>query len=202
MLTITTNAAQVRDTLAQLEPKLARTATRRALNATLRNLRTELTQRLGKRIALKAADIKAALTDRKAGEQLEAVLEVAYSPVELKRFPHRQTRRGVSAGVLRGQGRKTIRSAFVVASVGSHVFKREGPARVMTRGRYAGKVRQPIRKLFGPSVRQQAAPLLDELVSSGWVSERLTANVRQEVDGLLKRRERQAAKASSGSGAA
>lgn len=198
-ITVTASQEDIERAVKMLSPAKANAATRRALNVTLRNVTTQLSKRTGQRVRLKAGDIKAAMHQGKAsGDDLQASVTVTFAGVALSRYPHRQTRTGVSVGILRGEGRKTIRTAFVNKGVGNNVFSRDKGAekRRMTRGRYAGKLRQPISKLYGPSIRGVAAPILDDLDSSGWVADRLRINLTSEIDRALnpEARSRPAAK--------
>ena len=65
--------------------------------------------------------------------------------IGLRNFGARQTRRGVTAAVLRGK-RSLREHAFLGVGVNrnAQVFRREGPKREMQQGRYAGKRRQPL----------------------------------------------------------
>ena len=68
----------------------------------------------------------------------------------IKRFKHSQNGGGVSwTGT---GGNRKIPHAFIAPKVGSHVFARHGGKVPMTKGNYAGKMRQPIKKLYGPSI--------------------------------------------------
>jgi hypothetical protein len=67
----------------------------------------------------------------------------------LKHFAARQTKKGVTY-TMQGK-RKLVASAFIVDSIGGHVFARHGAKIAMSKGRYIGKMKQPIKKLYGPS---------------------------------------------------
>jgi hypothetical protein len=69
----------------------------------------------------------------------------------LRDFGAKQNKAGVSYKISKKGGRATVPSAFTVASIGNHAFKRVGVPVKMKKGRYAGKMRQPIIKLMGPS---------------------------------------------------
>lgn len=84
---------------------------------------------------------------------LVATIEVPKEDrIPLREFKPRQNRKGTSYRLSRKEGKKEIKSAFIVASLGGHVFIRTGPKRPATKGRYKGKLRQKIVKLQGPSV--------------------------------------------------
>lgn len=79
----------------------------------------------------------------------------------------RQTQRGI---MHRAQdGRRLIPSAFIATMESGHrgVFMRKGPKRAMKGGRYAGKQRQPIVELYGPSIPRV------------FIQERITAQIHE-----------------------
>jgi len=45
--------------------------------------------------------------------------------------------------------------AFILPQLGGHVFVRAGNQRVMVKGKYAGKVRQPLSKRWGPTIANE-----------------------------------------------
>lgn len=78
--------------------------------------------------------------------------------IGLRNFAARQTKRGVTASVLRGK--RSLRAhAFLGVGVNrnAQVFRREGPKRVMQQGRYAGKQRQPLVAEYGATAAQMLA---------------------------------------------
>lgn len=72
--------------------------------------------------------------------------------IPLKEFGARQGRTGVTYKISKRGGKKNLRSGFIVRSLGGHVFLRDGEKRIASKGRYKGKLRQPIFKKYGPSV--------------------------------------------------
>jgi hypothetical protein len=75
--------------------------------------------------------------------------------IGLRNFAARQTRPGVTAAVFRGK--RTLREGTFMAPLlggGVQVVRREGEPRLMTKGRYAGKKRQPLVVEYGPSAAQ------------------------------------------------
>jgi hypothetical protein len=113
--------------------------------------------------------------------------------IGLRNFSARQTKAGVTAGVFKAK--RTLREgAFFAPLLGGvdggnkHVVRREGDKRVMTRGRYAGKQRQPIAVQYGPTaaqmLRKQGRPerLADFALGV------LGAEMTRQVDGWLKAR--------------
>jgi hypothetical protein len=75
--------------------------------------------------------------------------------IGLRNFAARQTKPGVTASVFRGQ-RSLREGTFMAPLLGGNVqvVRREGEPRLMTKGRYAGKRRQPLVVEYGPSVAQ------------------------------------------------
>jgi hypothetical protein len=75
--------------------------------------------------------------------------------IGLRNFAARQTKPGVTASVFRGK--RTLREGTFMAPLlggGVQVVHREGEPRLMTKGRYAGKRRQPLVVDYGPSAAQ------------------------------------------------
>ena len=75
--------------------------------------------------------------------------------IGLRNFGARQTARGVTSSILRGR-RSLDEGAFLAPLLGGGVqaVERGGEPRVMTRGRYQGKKRQPLYVLYGATVAQ------------------------------------------------
>ncbi|TAA45645.1 hypothetical protein [Pseudoxanthomonas winnipegensis] len=75
--------------------------------------------------------------------------------IGLLNFSARQTRKGVTYSVLRGQ-RSLLPGAFIatLANGNRQVVSRYGAKRVMTQGRYKGKRRQPIAVEYGATLAQ------------------------------------------------
>jgi hypothetical protein len=71
-------------------------------------------------------------------------------PISLNRFGAVQRQAGVSA---RPWGRRRIfRGTFISPELGDHVYERIRGKVLMMRGKYKGRYREPIRKLWGPSI--------------------------------------------------
>ena len=78
-------------------------------------------------------------------------LMVSHIPIGLFYFGARQTKRqGVKATIRKGD-RRAYEKSFIWKG---KVMHRTGVKRVMTKGRYKGKVREAIEKLYGPSAEQ------------------------------------------------
>lgn len=115
--------------------------------------------------------------------------QVTGKGIALREYGARQTRRGVSVLVLRGGGRKIVPGAFLARGYGGNlqVFRRTGlPKRVMQAGRYTGKKREPIEKLFGPDVFSQfIKEAIQEVGRRTW-RERLAVELDRETEFALK----------------
>ena len=105
----------------------------------------------------------------------------------LRDFSAKQNKSGVSYKTPKGT--KTIKSAFIVDSMGGHVFIRRGGKVKMTKGLYMGKMRQRIYKLFGPSpivaaLRNNTKPIVIreiEPIFHAQMEERIRTHVRKAM---------------------
>lgn len=103
--------------------------------------------------------------------------------ISLASYGWRPTRKGLAGRIIKG-GRRTVipRSFIAPAPGGGKVpFIREGEPRKMTKGRYAGKVRQPLAALHGPSI---ADAIKDQRVA-GPMQERIWGRTRTELSRRL-----------------
>jgi len=82
------------------------------------------------------------------------IVRASNKPITLLSYGWKPTRKGIAGRVLKKGGRATIPRSFVAKGLGGGTvpFIRDGEPRIMTAGRYAGKRRQPVRALYGPSV--------------------------------------------------
>lgn len=156
MIEITSNAEAIKRLANVLEnnTKLLKRDINTALNSTARHLKSQWAKEIGTELALPQKVIKETIRQelaRTGGEAQAAVVQNKSKRLSLKEYKARQTRKGVSYTAYKGSGRKSLPGTFVVAKLGGHVFTRQGEKRVMSKGRYAGKMRQPIVKRFGPS---------------------------------------------------
>lgn len=78
--------------------------------------------------------------------------------IGLRNYGGRQTRKGVTAAIIRGR-RSLHPGAFMapLASGNVQAVSRVGAKRVMTQGRYKGKLRQPLAVEYGATVAQMLA---------------------------------------------
>jgi hypothetical protein len=115
-----------------------------AVNATSKKTQGGIAKEVAKELATAQMNIKKTITIKKKADGKDKVPSAVVSQTQTERIPlrdfgARQNKKGVSYKVSKSKGRKTIRSAFQVQTIGGHVFKRRG------------KSRKPIDKLFGPS---------------------------------------------------
>ena len=79
--------------------------------------------------------------------------------ISLLSYGWRPTRKGLAGRVIRGGKRSVIPRSFIANGLGGGTvpFIREGDKREMKKGRYAGKTRQPLKALHGPSMADALA---------------------------------------------
>jgi hypothetical protein len=149
--------AQLRRALDSFSKKQIVAASVRALNKSAVNVRTDAIGEVRKRRALKARTIREAFKIRRANRvKLQAEVAATGNPIPLRDYAARTTGAGVTVKVTNKGGRKLAvdngRKGFQVASLGQHVFVRTGKFAAASRGKYAGKVREQIKKMYGPSI--------------------------------------------------
>jgi hypothetical protein len=103
--------------------------------------------------------------------------------VSLKEFDAKQTTTGISAKPW--MKRRVFPHTFFLPTLGGHVFVRSGGRRVMVKGKYAGKVRQPIRKLWGPVLANELLRNQSRAEFERAVAE-LPARLQHELQAILK----------------
>ena len=174
--------------LDDLQKRQVRRAAARALNRTGQQVRTRAVRDTAKTMGLTGKRVREAITLFKANPNaLHAEVKAKGQPISLKEFKARQTRKGVTAKIM---GERTLyRHRFMIQSLGGHVFEREGEKRLAKKGRYAGTniKRQPIRKLWGPSV--PAVFLMDNINKAlrDHAGERWRLNFDRELQFYLNR---------------
>lgn len=129
---------------------------RRAIQTLRRRLPVEARRDIQAEYAITAGRVNQDLTSRVTDSGV--VLRGHYKGIGLRNFAGRQTARGVTASVLRGQ--RTLRPGSFLATLlggGVQAVLRHGEPRVMTKGRYKGKRRQPLRVEYGATVAQMLA---------------------------------------------
>jgi hypothetical protein len=137
----------------------------RAINKTLGNVRTEASKQIREERTLKANVVRDALTiSRASRSRLIGALYATGRPIPLRDYAARQTKKGVTVSVTRGQRKRVSHAgnaAFFVGRLGGNVFAREGKGRL------------PIKKLFGPSipstfVKDKVIAALDRVGRDAW----------------------------------
>jgi len=163
MITFSSNAQAIQALSESLKgnAKLLKRDINVALNNTAKHLQSQWAKEIGKDVALAQKEIKKTLRREiaKEAEPTAAVVQKKEKRLPLKSFKPTFNRSGVSYRAYKGKGRTTLKDSFIpgrrgsstLVAFGGHVFTRQGAKRLMTKGRYAGKMRQPIVKRFGPS---------------------------------------------------
>lgn len=146
---------------------------RRALNTVGRKAYTRIVRNLASETGAQQKRVRALIKPIPSNRTLEWKAQAKARYFSLKDFNPRQTSTGVKVSVWGGQ---TIPHAFIVDSLGGHVYFRAGPPRVMVKGKYRGQKRQPLEKLWGPNLAVQMSrggtrKVLDELAGRELVPE-------------------------------
>lgn len=130
----------------------------RAIGTAKRRLGTEARRDIQKQYNIKAGRLSKDLrvTSSVAGLRLTGY----FRGIGLRNFGARQTRAGVTASIFRGK-RSLREGAFFVGLLrgqtplaNQHVAKRGSPKRLMTKGSYVGKLRDPLVTQYGPTASQ------------------------------------------------
>lgn len=106
-------------------------------------------------------------------------------PITLLSYGFTQNSSGLRGRVFKAGSVSSIKSGFINRGLGGGLvpFRREGEKRRQKAGRYAGKMRQPIRGLYGPSV---ADAMKNQTVSSD-MRERILGRAGAELRRRLLR---------------
>lgn len=107
-------------------------------------------------------------------------------PITFTSYGFRETtRKGLRGKILRGGQVETFAGGFIAPGLGGGqiAFYRSGTPRKMTKGRYIGRTRQPIKALHGPSI---ADTLRDTRVSEP-LKERIYGRAARELRQRLAR---------------
>lgn len=137
-------------------------------------------------VNLKISTVKAAVRTKRqpSADRLEIVFEVTAKAISLVEFDARGSWKGASVKVLRASGRKKVRGGFLTPTPqgARQIWKRTGqPKRLMTKGRYAGKRREPIKNLFGPSILSQYLKESIQTIGRDTFYERCAIEIDREV---------------------
>ena len=123
-----------------LSSRGVRDATSRALNKAAAQTKTQASKSIRQIRNLKAGTVNKQMRVRKASRvKAESAVIATGAAIPLRDYGARQTARGVTFRVNKGK-RSLLRGAFIVRSIGQHVFTRKG------------KKRLPIIKRVGPSL--------------------------------------------------
>lgn len=216
-LTVTSNEPAFLAALREYGRRVVEVSGPRAINATIRNVRTRLVKELGQSYALRrddegmtpAARIRSLIrTTRARRGQLSAEIAVDFRSQSLKYFQHRATGVGVQVRVLKGGSQQLVRGAFGpprrgrAAVMGGHIYRRTGVRTQPTRGYWVEwaklspkrrvPMRETVQRIAGPSIRGRAAVLFEQWRRDGYLQERLAANIRQEAQGRVSQLRRSA----------
>lgn len=146
-----------------LDPKLIDKATPRAINKTAKKARTAQSQAIRKKynITIKRLDeelekVSGQNTATTANPQATIrAKKLRKGNPGLQHYSAKRVKKGVSYKIRKDNKRKTRLHAFIPDSFTTQgVYLRKGDKRIMTKGRYKGKQRQPIVRQTGPSVYQ------------------------------------------------
>lgn len=138
------NVGEVIAELDSFGKQVSETGITRALNRTIRSVNSEANRRIRGELALKAKDVRKAITVRRARRgSHEAAIEVVGRAIPIVAYSAKQTKKGVTVKVKRAAGRKLLRGAFIATMRSGHrgVFYRD-----------AKKDRLPISEVFSTTV--------------------------------------------------
>lgn len=113
---------------------------------------------LGRGLGVPYPTMRKRIKAKKAGVGKDARIWYGINALALKYLKPKQTDGGVSTTAM------SVPGAFIVPKLNSHVFKRTGEKRTMTRGNYRGQVREVIEKQE-LSVADQATVILGSIVT-------------------------------------
>ena len=113
---------------------------------------------LGRGLGVPYPAMRKRIKTKKAGVGKDARIWYGINALGLKYLKPKQTGDGVTTTA------KAVPGAFIVPKLNSHVFKRTGEKRTMTKGNYRGQVREVIAKQELP-VADQATVILGSIVT-------------------------------------
>jgi hypothetical protein len=142
-------------------------------------------------VNLKSRDVKDAIVTKRqpTADALQVVFEVREKPISLIDYGGTGSWKRASVKVLKASGRKRVQGGFLTNTPqgAPQIWKRTGESkRLMTKGRYAGQVREPIKKLFGPSILSQYIKAAVQQLGADTWAERLPIELERETDFALK----------------
>jgi len=163
-----------------------------AINATAKDVRLKISRDIGSEITMPAKDIKDRIStkDKATAQNPIAVVSLGWKKREgLQYFKARQTASGVTYKISKKGGRGLVPHAFMGPSPGvlapslnGGVFVRMGAARKMTKGRYQGKIRQPIVKLRAVSAAGAFVKNKHDAVMPGFIQQKMLAQMERRIN--------------------
>lgn len=174
----------------QASEKQVRQATRRALNRTADHLASKASKKLGPELGVQARAIKKRflkfrLVNR--GGWFEVKLWFGFNPLDYADLNPKQDGSGIKAGLNR---KLRVTSGFLapVPDGSLKVFKREGPRRRMTGGRYKGRLRQPIKKQTKDISKEAGAWVEAGLFNDRELSDYFMRTFERDLEWLTQKR--------------
>lgn len=157
----------------RIDPTRLRQYASTAVNDTARQIRTRVVVEIvkGSSIARPTVERAVRISDYSNPQTLSATVKGSGRPISLKEFGAVQTATGVTATVW-GKA-QYYPHAFIVPSLGGHVFKREGSSRL------------PIKKMWGSGIAQVMTQneIAQTLVTIG--RQRLAINTKRQMQRAL-----------------
>jgi hypothetical protein len=141
-----------------LAPDEVKEILRLAMDDTAMWANKESAKDLGRGLGVPYPAMRKRIKAKKAGVGKNARIWYGINAIGLKYLKPKQTGGGVSTTAM------SVPGAFIVPKLNSHVFKRTGEKRTMTRGNYRGQVREVIAKQE-LSVVDQATVILGSIVT-------------------------------------
>jgi hypothetical protein len=134
----------------------------------LRAMRAEGSRRIRETKGIQVGYIDTALTMVYPTTKPVWTLVAKHKSLPLVAFGARQTKTGVSVEVTKGK-RAIVKHAFLATMQSGHkgVFMRRGPKRMAGKGKYAGKMRQPIYETYTASVASTLGKVGDQVLKRG-----------------------------------
>jgi hypothetical protein len=162
-----------------------------AINAVAKDARTQIGRDVRSEIAMKAKDVKNRIKIRNKASTVSPVATVSLEWAKregLEAFGARQNNKGVSYKISNKESRKTVLGAFMgpspgvlAASLNGGVFIRMGAMRKMTKGRFQGKIRQPIVKLRAVSAAGAFVKNGYDKILPGFIRQKLSAQIERRI---------------------
>ncbi|MCC7202429.1 MAG: hypothetical protein IT393_07210 [Nitrospirae bacterium] len=151
MINIKIDIKGMKEVQQALDPKTFQKVITRTMNKTADQARIAATRQIRKEYNIKASRIREGIsTTRATWQRPVVIIRTKGRPPGLQHYDARSTKKGVTVKV-KGV-RKVVKGGFMPRSI-TGVYKRTGLAPVRaTRGKYAGQIREPIKRLFGPSL--------------------------------------------------